>query len=207
VRHAQTAWNSQNRLQGHSDLPLDPHGLLQAQRLGEYFAPFNINQIYTSTLQRSQQTALAIAQGLAKPLVPVKESELVEISLGQWEGLSPEEINTRYNGAYQQWIDSPASVCIEGAETAAAFYRRVEKVLGVIVAASVGDDAENIVVAHGGVIAAMLAIIVGADYESILKRVRLDNAGITSVEATSNGLQVLSINQIVSGQIKSIISK
>lgn len=180
VRHAQTSWNEANRLQGHSDLPLSAAGTIQARRVGAWFASRHLQGIFTSGLLRSQQTAQAIAAGNGHGVSPVIEPDLAEMHLGSWEGLTPAEIDTRFANAYQQWAHAPSSVVIPGAEPLEGFRRRVRQTLDRIVARV--EPGEYAVVTHGGVIAAVLADVLGADYDALLRRLRLDNAGVTAVE-------------------------
>lgn len=180
VRHAQTAWNGENRIQGHSDLPLSPLGHQQAQRLGVFFASRHLKGIFTSQLQRSRQTAEAIAAGNGHGVRPIIEPALAEMHLGDWEGLTPEEIDARYDGAYQQWKTRPSSVVIPNAESHHLFRERVREALRAI--ALCFTEGEHVIVSHGGVIAALLADLLHADYDALLRRLRLDNAGVTALE-------------------------
>ena len=108
IRHAQTLWNGENRIQGHSDLPLSPLGEQQATRLAERFASHHLKGIFTSALQRSVQTAHAIASGNGHGVSPLVERELAEMHLGAWEGLTPAEVDSRFQNAYQQWREHPS---------------------------------------------------------------------------------------------------
>ena len=193
VRHAQTAWNSENRIQGYSDRPLNPLGHQQAQCLGSFFAACHLKHVFTSPLQRSRQTAHAIASGNGHGLTPTVEHELAEMHLGAWEGLTPAEVDLQFQGAYQQWRLQPSSVSIPHAEQISAFRTRARRALERIVA-SMGDDGEYVVVSHGGVIAALLADVLKADYDLVIRRVRLDNAGITALECGTSSPHVLWIN-------------
>lgn len=203
VRHAQTSWNEENRIQGHSDLPLSRLGLEQAKCVGNFFARRHVQGIFTSGLARSRQTAEAIASSLAvvpgtaqadngHQVQPVIHYELAEMHLGDWEGLTPQEVDARFNGAYQQWRTKPSSVVIPRAEPIAAFRVRVRRALESIIAQC--TDGEYVVVSHGGVIAALLADLLGADYDHVIRRVRLDNAGITALELGTGLPHVLWIN-------------
>lgn len=180
VRHAQTPWNVDNRVQGHSDVPLSPEGEAQAKRLGALFASRHLRGLFTSALQRSRQTAQAIASGNGHRLEPVVMQGLAEIHLGMWEGLTPTEINAQFPGAYQQWTTHPSTVTIPGAEPLDAFRRRVRQAMARV--AATFQDGEYVVVSHGGVIASFLADVLDADYDATLRRLRLDNGGITAVE-------------------------
>ena len=192
VRHAQTSWNSDNRIQGHSDLPLSAVGKAQAKRLGQLFATRHLTGIFTSHLQRSQQTAQVIAAGNGHGVRPVVARDLAEMHLGDWEGLTPEEVDARFERAYQQWRIRPSAVQIPGAEPLDAFRQRVRHALEKILSSA--DEGEYVIVSHGGVIAALLADLLGADYDALLRRLRLDNAGVTALECGSAVRHVLWIN-------------
>lgn len=192
IRHAQTVWNRENRLQGHTDKPLSQLGREQAECVGAFFAVRHLRSIYTSPLSRSRQTAQAIAQGNGHNILPVTEKELAEMHLGVWEGLTPEEIDLQFKGAYRQWRRQPSSVRIPKAESPKAFRRRVQRIFGRLTASF--DAGEHVIVTHGGVIAAILADLWGADYDAVLRRQRLDNAGITALELGSAHPHVLWVN-------------
>ena len=195
VRHAQTAWNGENRIQGHSDMPLSTVGEQQAERLGACFAARHLSGIFTSALQRSRQTAQKIAAGNGHGTNPVIEEGLAEMYLGAWEGLTPDEVDARFDSAYQRWRMQPSSVAIPGAEPLSAFRERVHRTLTKIVSGI--DEGEYVIVSHGGVIAAVLADVLGADYDRVIRRLRLDNAGVTAVEFGTGLPHVLWINSTV----------
>jgi len=193
VRHAQTTWNHENRIQGRSDLPLSPLGLQQAHCLRTFFATRPVAGIFTSGLQRSRQTAQTIAEGNGHGLIPIVEQDLAEMHLGAWEGLTPDEVDARFDGAYQQWRVRPSSVIIPEAEVLEVFRMRVRGAMEQIVA-RLGEEGEYVIVSHGGVIAAWLADVLGADYDTLLRRLRLDNAGVTALEVWMQRSYVLWIN-------------
>jgi broad specificity phosphatase PhoE len=176
-------------------MPLSPLGEQQAKCLAACFNPRKVAGLYTSSLRRSRQTAQAIAESNGHALAPVVDAELAEMHLGEWEGLTPDEVDARFNRAYQQWRGKPSSVLIPGAEPLDAFRIRVRRALDRIVAAM--PQGESVVVSHGGVIAAVLADLLGADYDSVIRRLRLDNAGITAVEFDAPLPHVLWINSTI----------
>ena len=192
VRHAQTIWNHENRLQGHTDQPLSPLGERQAVCLGEAFASRHLLGVFTSALGRSRRTAEAIVQGNGHGVTPVVHDALAEMHLGAWEGLTPEEIDAQFDGAYRDWRRAPSTVVIPSAEPVAAFRRRVRGVFAEL--AGRVDEGEYVVVTHGGVIASFLADLLGAEYDTLLRRLRLDNAGITAIDATGPRPHVLWVN-------------
>ena len=192
VRHGQTAWNEENRIQGRSDQPLNGVGRTQAQRLSARFASHHVRGIFTSHLVRSRATAEAIATGNGHGAAPVIEADLAEMHLGAWEGLTPAEVDARFGNAYQQWRQSPSSVRIPDAEPTHAFRARVRRVFSRLTGQM--GQGEYVVVSHGGVIAAVLADVLGADYDQLLRRLRLDNAGVTAIELDAPIPHVLWVN-------------
>ena len=267
IRHARTSWNEANRLQGQADLPLSVGGRAQASCVGRHFAGRRIAALYTSPLARSRQTAEAIArETLATPII---EPALAEIHLGAWEGLTGDEVDSRYDGAFQRWRLRPSHVQIPHGEPLDAFRARARDVFARIAAnhrygapraspgslvarlrsASYGeasassrgdiapkqafhlppllrrneaaasqrrarpwpgfpaeadgapsassaeaDEGEVVIVSHGGVIAAWLADWLKADYDHVMQRLVLDNAGISAVDLHTLPPQVLWVN-------------
>ena len=190
VRHAQTDWNFQNRLQGHSDLPLNAAGRQQAARVGRYFSGRPIVAVYTSQLARSQQTALEIARPAG--VSPTVDEALAEIHLGVWEGMTPEEINRRFDGAYDRWTIAPSQVAIPQAEPLEAFRARAraaaQRIFGRHPSGSV------VVVTHGGLISSLLAEWLQADYDRLLRRLSLDNGGVSALDYRAPSPNILWIN-------------
>ena len=178
IRHGITEWNATNRIQGHSDIPLSDAGREQARRVGGYFAGRPLAAIYTSHLVRSRQTAEAIAEqtGLALTI----EEHLAEIHLGAWEGLTPDEVDARYDGAYHLWRTEPSRVTIPRGEPVEQFRERVRAMAADILARHAEGDVA--IVCHGGVIAALLADWMQAEYDQVLRKMALDNGGISAID-------------------------
>ncbi|MBI4353958.1 MAG: histidine phosphatase family protein [Candidatus Omnitrophica bacterium] len=197
VRHAQTVWNGQNRLQGHSDLELNDVGLEQAKRLGAFFAARRdageqFLALYTSHLKRSRQTAQAIVESTGLSLR--QDADLAESHLGSWEGLTPEEIDAQFDGAYERWYRHPSLVTIPGAEPLETFKQRVRGAFERIRTTENGRQGSVVIVTHGGVIASLLADWLNADYEDILRRVVFSNGGVSAIECHAMPPYVLWVN-------------
>ena len=192
IRHGITEWNATNRIQGHSDIPLSDTGHEQARRVGGYFARRPLAALYTSHLARSRQTAEAIAAQTGLPLTV--EQHWAEIHLGEWEGLTPDEVNERYDGAYHLWRTEPSRVTIPRGEPVGKFRERVRVMAADILARHADGDVA--IVCHGGVIAALLADWLEADYDLLLRRLVLDNGGLSAIDRRSRPPHVLWINGI-----------
>ena len=89
VRHGETDWNAEGRLQGHTDRPLSDYGRRQARRLAEELEGEELEAIYSSDLARAHETAEIVGERLGLPIV--LEPDLREKDWGTWEGLNAVE--------------------------------------------------------------------------------------------------------------------
>jgi probable phosphoglycerate mutase len=148
VRHGRTAWNDRGLYQGHADVPLDEEGYRQAAALVSELAPLRPDVIVTSDLQRAQQTAAPLAVALG--LEPVVDPRTKEIDVGLWQGLTRDEVITRYPEEFEAWM-AGQEVTRGGTETrTSSSGRTAEAILEHVVAA--GPDQLVLIVAHGFVL-------------------------------------------------------
>ncbi len=89
VRHGETDWNTEGRLQGHTDRPLSEYGREQARRLAEELDGEELQAVYASDLARARETAEIVGERLGLPVV--LDPDLREKNWGSWEGLTPAE--------------------------------------------------------------------------------------------------------------------
>jgi broad specificity phosphatase PhoE len=89
VRHGETDWNAEGRLQGHTDRPLNAYGREQAKALAAQLAGEDVAAIYASDLARARETAEIVGERLGLPVVV--DPDLREKNWGTWEGLTSEE--------------------------------------------------------------------------------------------------------------------
>lgn len=151
IRHGETDWNTGARIQGHTDIALNAHGLWQAQRLAQALADEHIHYIYSSDLERARTTAQTIASHHAntaeRPLQTHKG--LRERAFGQFEGSTFEQIAARWPEAAQRWKQRDPSFGPPGGETLQDFFNRIQNTLDVL--ASRHLEKQIVIVAHGGV--------------------------------------------------------
>lgn len=148
VRHGRTAWNAEQRLQGHLDVPLDAIGRAQAARLATALADEGLAAIYSSDLQRAHDTAapLAAATGL-----PVRaDPALRERSFGRLEGATYAEVERDWPEDALRWRRRDPDFGPGGGESLNAFYARTVVAVGDIAARHAGEAIA--VFAHGGVL-------------------------------------------------------
>ena len=100
VRHGETEWNAQGRIQGHTDISLSETGIQQARLLAERMGDVKLDVAYSSDLARSAETARQI---LGQRTVPLHTTpRLREFNKGVFEGLTPEETGQRYPELYRR---------------------------------------------------------------------------------------------------------
>jgi len=163
IRHGETKWNVEARYQGQADPPLNEQGIAQAHQLAEALVDVGLDVIYTSPLQRAQQTAQLLARQLEIPLW--EEPRLMEINQGKWQGLLRSEIEERYPELFERWLTKPWSVTLPAGETLEQVQARVNAALDDIV----GRHPEECVglVAHRIPIALIKVRYQGADLDIV----------------------------------------
>jgi len=190
VRHAESALNEQNRIQGHKDSRLTPKGLYQARQLSKKIKKIKIDKIYSSDLGRAYSTTLEIVRHTKLPIV--RDPLLREIHLGDWEGMTPEEVDSLYERGYQKWLKKPSSIHIPKAESLRHFKRRVTTRVKAIARANRGKSV--LIVTHGGVITALLSEWLKADFDHLLLNLQIDNTSLTRVDETDKHVRLKTIN-------------
>jgi probable phosphoglycerate mutase len=123
IRHGQTALNAEDRIRGQTDVPLDTTGRWQARVTGNYVADrWPLAAVYASPLRRTCQTAEAVAaaQGLtAQPL-----DGLLDMSFGEWQGLTIDEVKARWPDLARAWYEAPHTVEFPSGESLAVVRER-----------------------------------------------------------------------------------
>lgn len=193
IRHGESLWNAQDRIQGHGDSPLSEAGRQQAERLGRHLARAPIGAIYTSRLLRARQTGEILGQAL-RVFVTVRP-DLHEIGLGAWEGKTPAEVNAHFDNGFEAWRKRPTSVRIPESEPIADFRRRAVAAIEAVVRETPAEAAA--VVTHGGVIISYLAHVLGADFDFLLRRLQIHNTGVTILDGLdAEHPAVLTVNDL-----------
>jgi len=191
IRHAESAFNLQGRIQGHLDSALTPKGVRQACALAKrIFKKFKVDKIYSSDLGRAYSTTLHIVKHTRLPIVP--DTKLREINLGAWEGMTPEEVDRLYDKGFQRWLKGPSKCRIPRCEGVAAFRRRIVGRVESIARANRGKTV--LIVTHGGAITSLLAEWLKADFDTLLLNLQIDNTSLTIAEATDKKVRLMTVN-------------
>jgi alpha-ribazole phosphatase len=190
IRHGETEWNATLRYQGHSDIPLNERGREQARITGARLARYDATALYTSDILRAVQTAELI--GAAVKLAPQTLPDLREIDVGQWEGLTPEELYRRYPDHMREFERDPARTVRLGGESYAQLQARALNALNAIHAAHRSDETV-LAVSHGGTIRALLCHVIGLDL-IYFGRMWIDNGSLTELRYGSHGWRLIRLN-------------
>jgi broad specificity phosphatase PhoE len=148
VRHGQSVWNADGRWQGQADTPLSPLGREQAREAAPRLARFGFSRVIASDLQRARLTAEILADrlGLAVEVDP----DLREIDVGDWTGLTRDEIDARWPGELAEWAAGRSESTV-GGETRTHLTDRARSAL--VLAAGGSSPGDSIlVVSHGALI-------------------------------------------------------
>ena len=147
VRHGETAWNVDTRIQGHLDIGLNATGLWQAQRAGQALADEPIAAVYASDLSRAWQTAQAIAEPHGLEVQP--DLGLRERAFGRFEGRTFLDIEKELPEQAARWRRRDPDFAPDGGESLLQFRERVTAAVAEL---SAGHPNELVLlVAHGGV--------------------------------------------------------
>ena len=148
VRHGETAWNVDTRIQGHLDIPLNATGLWQARQLGDALAGEAISAIYTSDLLRARRTAQAVADATGAALVD--EPGLRERAFGSFQGRTFAEVEAEHPEQARRWRQRDPDYAPDGGESLRVLRERVIDTTHRLAARHPGGLV--LLVTHGGVL-------------------------------------------------------
>jgi broad specificity phosphatase PhoE len=151
VRHGETDWNRDGRVQGQSDPPLNELGREQAHELAASVAGEQVDAVYASDLQRARQTAEILAAELGLPVVV--DADLRELDFGQWEGHTIDELTELYPDAVERW-QTGDEMPWEGGETREEMAARIRAAVRRLAAMHAGG--RILLIAHGGPVRVLL---------------------------------------------------
>jgi len=163
IRHGETAWNADSRIQGQRDIGLNETGRWQARRVGEALATEAISAVYSSDLGRAEQTAESIAEVTGVPVI--RTQGLRERRFGLFEGMTFDEIRENWPEHAQNWRRRiPEWQPPQGGESLIELRERVHRTMVELAARHPGE--QIVVVAHGGVLDALYRIATGQEVNS-----------------------------------------
>jgi probable phosphoglycerate mutase len=187
VRHGETAWNADSRIQGQRDIGLNDTGMWQARRVGAALAGEEITAVYSSDLGRAHQTAQEISDATGIPVVPSRG--LRERRFGMFEGKTFDEIHATWPEHAQNWRRRlPDWQPPEGGESLTELRERVHRTMTELAEKHPGE--QIVVVAHGGVLDALYRIATGQEVNSP-RTWELPNGAINRLLWTTEGFTLV----------------
>jgi probable phosphoglycerate mutase len=186
IRHGETAWNVDTRIQGHLDVGLNDVGLWQASRVAQALSDEPIAAIYASDLLRAWQTAQAIAAVADCPLSA--HVGLRERGFGEFEGRTYAEIEASRPDMALQWRQREPQWAPPGGESLSTVRARVSHTVNALAAQHMGE--QIVLVAHGGVMDILYRQATGQELQAP-RAWLLGNAAINRLLWTPEGLTLV----------------
>jgi probable phosphoglycerate mutase len=192
VRHGETDWNTEKRLQGHLDIGLNAEGVRQAHALGQALLNEPLHAIYASDLQRARDTAQAIAE--PRGMAVQTDASLRERCYGAFEGLRHAEISERYPNEFAAWrareMDVRYPAGRNAAETLREFSTRVVGAIMRIASRREHCNQKIAIVTHGGVLECVYREAKGIGYAAP-RDFDILNASINRLHWNGDCMQVI----------------
>lgn len=186
IRHGETDWNADTRIQGHTNIPLNAMGRWQAKQLAQALAHETIDVIYASDLSRAFETARAVAKVQRQRVVAVPL--LRERHFGVFQGRQFKDIEVELPEQAARWRKRDVDFCPEGGESLRMFYERCVNAASALAAAHPGQTVA--LVAHGGVMDCLYRAALHIDLQAP-RAWLLGNASINRLLHTGEGFSLV----------------
>ena len=193
VRHGETEWSREGRIQGHADAGLSDSGRQQMHRLAKSLAGRSFSAAYASDLSRAIESARTILEGRGTPIQT--DADLREFSYGTWEGLTAEEAEARDPQDYvrRMAMSSDAFAAPEGEDTHELLNRVRRFCDGAFARHEPSEDV--LVVAHGGSIRALLVCLLEMP-DDMFWRFKVDRGSLSIVSNHPGGRVLELCNEV-----------
>ncbi|HUU01249.1 MAG TPA: histidine phosphatase family protein [Myxococcota bacterium] len=176
IRHGETDGNKNKIYRGRWDLPLNEKGLAQVEKAGAALETVRLDAILTSPLERTCQTAAAVAR--FQKIEPQTEPALIDIDYGQWTRLLDSEVARKHPDIYARWKQRPETVVFPDGEGLADVRRRVESLL-----AGLGEEypGQNVALCGHRVSVKMILMVALGLTDSAFWKILVDTASISVI--------------------------
>jgi broad specificity phosphatase PhoE len=190
IRHGETDWNADGRIQGHTDVELNERGLEQARRLAARIPEEGaFEAIYASPLRRAYRTAELVGEALKLPVTA--DARLLERSLGQLEGLTMSDIQEKFPEVYRAWHQGGTRPHIPDEESRELFAQRTREFIRDVRAKH--GDGRVLAITHGGTITMLLMMGLNLEAEHPLP-FHIDNASLNILQWGERGVRLRLLN-------------
>lgn len=187
IRHGQTVYNAEGRVQGQTDVPLSDVGLAQSEAVASALAGEPIAAVYSSPLQRALQTARPLAARWGLPVHT--DPRLMEIHLGDFQGRLRAELDREYPEVFARWRSGDPEFAFPGGETRRSL---LDRSLAAFDAIRDTGHSHVAVVTHGALLLAVIRAFLGVPPE--IRMSPLENASISIISMEGSDVQVVKLN-------------
>ena len=189
VRHALTVDNQKSRLSGHIDSSISEEGKEQIDKITNYLKDFDIDKIYTTTSSRTKDTVKKLSE--LKSIEIIEKESLKEISFGDFQGLTFDEIKDKYPKEFQDMIEKGYEYKYPNGESLIDSYNRVCIELDNII--SNNDDRTILICSHGGTIRNIITYLISNSYKYHWN-FKIDNGSVTILEVQDGFTVITAMN-------------
>lgn len=180
VRHGETDWNLESKIQGQTDTYINDNGRKQAQELAERVLKElgTIKRIYSSKQKRALETAQIIGRSIS--VTPVVQQGLEEICLGEWEGYTWKQVKELFPGEYRIWHQNRRYQVPPGGES---YQQLLDRLLPALDDIMKKEGQDVLIVTHSAVIMTLMSYIYDTPFEDMAQNYRTGNATIVELDS------------------------
>lgn len=180
VRHGETDWNLESKIQGQTDTSINDNGRKQAQELAERVVEElgAIKRIYSSRQKRALETAQIIGRKLS--VSPVVHQGLEEICLGEWEGYTWKQVKETFSEEYRIWHQNRRYQVPPGGES---YQQLLDRLLPALDGIIKKEGQDVLIVTHSAVIMTLMSYIYDTPFEDMAKNYKTGNATIVELDS------------------------
>jgi alpha-ribazole phosphatase len=189
-RHPEVVGSYEGRFWGHSDVGLTVRGKAQVNTIAKRMSAEKLSAVYCSDLQRARLAAEAVGRAQRPRQKPSPRPEFRELGLGDWEGMTYEEIHKKYPNELSQRQEDLASFRIYGGESLTDLAERVLPAFAELVASHPGG--RICLITHAGVIRVILTEIMGAPLDRVFC-LDQEYAALNIVDVFEDGLPLIRV--------------
>lgn len=186
IRHGETDWNTETRLQGRTDIPLNKNGRHVAELTRDALKDIKFDVAFTSPLQRARETAEIVLEGREVPIFD--DERIIEISFGKYEGQTPEESDENRKLFFSR---PELYKAIDGAESIEEVFAREADFLKELFANEVYKDSTVLISTHGAALSGLLCVIKGYGAKDFWKDGLHQNCGMSIVKVEDGKTEIV----------------
>lgn len=197
VRHGETNWNKERKIQGQADIPLNEFGRSLARKTGAGLENISFDTCFSSPLERAVETAELILAGRDGSVPVIRDERIVEMAFGEWEGKCCSRKNWQVPERFQAFFNDPEHYRpAGGGETFAEVKSRVGGFLSWLTKNQAYEDKTVLITTHGAALAGMLNYIKKKPLSEYWGTGVHKNCAVTEIEVCGGIYRILSENRV-----------